>query len=288
MTGESSGIELIDAVGTDLIRSVQKTLTEFSLQQHALPGCEARIERRIVIGSDRPVERRFDAKPVGRHRAEARHQESGFALHGRIGSRKVRQISHRNAEELELRVLEIQHLLLLIVNDTRALDLPKWRLLRIVLTRSAGCINAVLKNRVVAAGAVGARGSHSRRIGGVNAQRIDEAVPVVVAQIHDVRIGDLAVRIGHADVAFGMQPLGFLIVDDLVSLDACSIVEHLHVADRGDPRIIVVVIDLDSLDEHLSVVGRAHGRRPGRSGIVGKALRRGGARKAQRAGKQYP
>ena len=51
-----------------------------------------------------------------------------------------------------------------------------------------------------------------------------------------------------------MQPLGLLIVDDLVGLDAGAVVEHLHVADRRHALVVVVVIDLDGLHEHLAVV----------------------------------
>ena len=146
------------------------------------------------------------------------------------------------------------------------------------------------KHRVVAAAAIGARRRHSGLVGRVDAQRVDEAVPVIVAQVHDIGVGDLAVRIGHADIAFGMQPFGLLIVDDLVGLDAGAVVKHLHVADRRHPRIVVVVIDLDRLDQHLSVVGDARRSRPVRHRIVGKALCRGRGRQgnAEHAGQQQP
>ena len=175
------------------------------------------------------------------------------------GVEKIGQIGHRHAEELDLRILEIQHLLLLVVDDAGALDLPQRRLLRIVLARRAGGIDAVLEHGVVALRAVGAGGGHPRRILGIDAQRIDEAVAIVVAQIQAVGIGDLAVGIRHADVALGMQPLGLLVVDHLVGLDAGAVVEHLHVADRRHPRVVVVVIDLDRLNQHLAVVGAAGG-----------------------------
>src|SRR6266478_80308 len=57
LTGEGSRVQLVDAVGADLIRPVDQALTEFALQQHALPGCKPRREGRVVVGSDRPVER---------------------------------------------------------------------------------------------------------------------------------------------------------------------------------------------------------------------------------------
>src|SRR5207302_10053493 len=83
-----------------------------------------------------------------------------------------------------------------------------------------------------------------------------------------------AVRIGHADIAFGMKPLGLLVVDHLVGFDARSIVEHLDVADRRDARIVVIVVDLDRLDQHLSIIGGARRFRARRLRIVGEALGR--------------
>ncbi len=174
------------------------------------------------------------------------------------------------------------------MNDARALDLPKRRFFWIVPARGAGGIYAIIEHGVIAATAVRARRRHSRGVFGVDAQRIDEAVAVVVAQIHDVGVGDLAIRVSHADVAFGMQPFCLLVIDDLVGLDACAVVKQLHVADRRDPRIIVVVVHLDRLDQHLSIVRGTWWNWPRGPRIVGEALRRGrsrGANNTQDAGK---
>ena len=137
----------------------------------------------------------------------------------------------------------------------------------------AGGIDAVFEHRVIAAGPVGAGRRHPRRILGIDAQRIDETVTVIVAEIHDVGVGDLARGIRHADVALGMQALGLLVVDDLVGLDAGAVVEHLHVADRRHTLVVVVVVDLDGLHEHLPVIVDGPWRRLGRARIVGEALR---------------
>jgi len=123
------------------------------------------------------------------------------------------------------------------------------------------------------------------------AERIDKAVAIVVAQIQKVGVGNLAVHIGHADVTFGVKPLGLLIVDDLVGLDAGAVVEQLHVADRRYPRVVVVVVDLVRLDQHLSVVGRPRRfRRAWRRRIVGETLRRrrGCHDNAERGGENDP
>ena len=99
-----------------------------------------------------------------------RHQQAALALHRRVGRRHERHIGDRHAEELDARVLEIHHLLALIVDDPRRLDLPERRLLRIVLARLAGGVDAVLEDRVIARAAVGARGGNARIVGGLEPQ----------------------------------------------------------------------------------------------------------------------
>src|SRR5690242_1294373 len=86
-----------------------------------------------------------------------------------------------------------------------------------------------------------------------------------------------------------MQPLGLLVVDHLVGFDAGAVVEQLHIADRRDTVVVVVVVDLDRLHEHLAVIGDARTGRLRRTRIVGEALRGGGLRRHQfeRAGQQH-
>ena len=50
-----------------------------------------------------------------------------------------------------------------------------------------------------------------------------------------------------------MQPLGALIVDDLVGLDGRAGIVDLDVADSRDELIVVIVLNLVGLDEHLLV-----------------------------------
>ncbi|MHC2789964.1 hypothetical protein ACVMBZ_009216 [Bradyrhizobium liaoningense] len=273
LPGKRSGIELVDAVRADLVGAVEQALSEFALQQHALPRQEARGEGCVHVGRDRPIIGNLDAiARIVRAGNITGYQEAALPLHGRVGRREIGHVGERHAEEFELCGLEIQHLLLLVVDDARTLDLPQWRLLRIVLARRAGRVDAVLEHRVVAAGAVGAARGHAGLVGRVHAQRIDETVAVIVGEIQDLGIGDLAVGIRHADVAFGMKPLGLLVVDDPVGLDAGAVVEQLDVTDRGDARIVVVVVDLGRLNQHLVVVGDPRRLRTRRQRIVGEAL----------------
>ena len=89
-----------------------------------------------------------------------------------------------------------------------------------------------MEDRVVAARAFGASRGHAGLIRAVKAQRVDEAVAVIVGQIHDLAIRDLAVLFGQPDIAFGMQALAGLIVNDLVGLKGRAAIIDLHAADR--------------------------------------------------------
>ena len=99
-----------------------------------------------------------------------RKQKAALALHRRVGRGHERHISERHAEELDARVLEIQHFLALIVNDPGGPDLPERRLFWIVLARQAGGIDAILQDRVIARGAIGACGGKARIVDGLEPQ----------------------------------------------------------------------------------------------------------------------
>jgi hypothetical protein len=165
----------------------------------------------------------------------------------------------RHTEEFELRLLEIDHLFLFVVDDARALDLPERRLFRIILTGFACGIDAALQHGIAALAAVDAR---CRKAGGVRrfqSQRINEAVAVIVVELENVAVRDVAAGFGQTNVAFGAQPLGLLVIGDLVGLDGRAVIVDLHVADGIHAFIDVVVLDLRRLNHHLLVATR--GRR---------------------------
>jgi len=153
------------------------------------------------------------------------------------------------------------------VDDANRLDLPQRRFLGIVEARLAGRIDAALEYRVIGPGAVGAHRGDARIVDGLLAQRINEAVPVVVAQVDKFAERDLAVRFGEPRIAFRVQALGALVVDHLVGFDGGTVVINLDVADRGNLLVIVVVFDFVRLNQHLGIgvgwlLGKPGGRRP--------------------------
>ena len=243
-------VELIDAAGADRIGAVNQPLAKLGAHQHTLAGQNAGRERRIVIGGQRPIIRNLDAKTVGGAAADERHQEAGLALHGRIGRGEVRHIGDWLAEELQARILEIDHLLAGVVDHPRRLDLPQRRLFGIVLASLAGGVHAAVHHGEGAARPIGAGGRHARLVGRVETQRIDEAVPEIVAEIECIGVGNPAVRLGDTYVAFRLHALGGLVVGHLVGLDGGAVLIDLHIADSGDALVVVVVMNLDRLQQH--------------------------------------
>ena len=91
--------------------------------------------------------------------------------------------------------------------------------------------------------------------GGIGAQRIDEPIAKVVAQVHDLAIGYGAVRLGEPDVSFRVQTFRFLIIDHAVGFESGGAVIELHVAYGRNALVGVVVIDLLRTNEHLLLTG---------------------------------
>ena len=71
LADERIGVELVDAVGADLVGAILQSLPELALQQHALPAGDARGEGRIHVGCDRPVIGDVDGIAVDRRLGEA-------------------------------------------------------------------------------------------------------------------------------------------------------------------------------------------------------------------------
>ena len=165
-------VELEETRGPDAIGAVEQPLAPLALQQRTLLARDRGREGEIVVGGERPVIGNRNSEPIDRARAVRRREYTGLALYRRIGCRHVREVGHRDADEFEPRVLEIQHLLALIVDDPRRLYLPFRRLRRIVLAGLAGGIDAVVEDGEIAAGALCARGGKTGLLGSIEAQRI--------------------------------------------------------------------------------------------------------------------
>ncbi len=194
--------------------------------------------------------------------------KSRLALDRGIRRRKIRPVEQRNSESFEPRALEVDHLLGVIVDDACRAHLPARRLLRIVLARLAGRVDAALENRVAAALPLGTRGREARLVRGLDLQRIDEAIAELIGQIDDLADDHLAVGFGEPRIAFGTHPLRGLLVDDPVGLERRALVVDLDAAVREDAVVGVVVLQFVRPHHHLRVrVGLAslEARRRGRN-----------------------
>ena len=98
---------------------------------------------------------------------------------------------------------------------------------------------------------------------------------------------------GQPHIAFGVEMLRSLVVDDLVGLDRRSLVVDLHVSDRQHPLVGIVVLDFGGLHEHRRIAGFRLARRRGWPDLAleGEVLRlrpvRAGERRRGREGKNY-
>ena len=117
-------VVLANSVGPDVVSTVDQALTELSFHQQALLGRITRRDGEIVIGRQREIIGHRHADTVTGAGRVARDQEAALALDRGVRCREERQIGDRLTEELEARVLEIHHLLGLVMDDARALDLP--------------------------------------------------------------------------------------------------------------------------------------------------------------------
>ena len=254
--GEKTRVSLENACGLDRVRALQQALAPYALKQLTLfPG---RHHRGGQVGArrDRPEIGNFDPGGINRAVGDVGEQKAALAGHRRIGRRHEREIGERHAEELDARILEIDHLLAAVVDDPGGLDLPKRRFFRVLLTRFASGVDAVLQHRVLALVAVGARCGKAGVVDGLDPQCIDKAVAVIVGEIDELPVGDLAVGFGQPDIAARLQPLALLVVGYLVGFDGRAVVIDLNAAHGGDGVVGIVVADLRRLQEHGRVGGR--------------------------------
>jgi hypothetical protein len=166
------------------------------------------------------------------------------------------------------------------VDDARCLDLPERGFVRIVFAGLAGGIDAVLQDCEVSLRAIGALRCKSRIVYRFHPKRIDEAVAIVLGQIDDLTVGDVAVWFGQPGIALRDQAFGFLVVDDLIRFNGGSAEIDLDVANGGNRIVRVVVFDLIRLNEHRRIRRCDRGFRLGRP--AGKVQQDLGGNRQQR------
>jgi hypothetical protein len=248
---------LEQACAADRISAIDEPLAPFADHDRALLGRDDRREREVFVRRDVPEVGHLGAEAEHVARVELRRKEARLARHRRVRRVEVRQVHDRIAEHLDLGILEVDRLFDLVVQDAGCLHLPLRRCLRIVFARLAGRVDAALEHGVAAVLTLGARGRQARLVDGFDMQRIDKPVAELIVEVHSLGDDHFAVGFGQPNIAFSVQALGALIVDDAVSVEHRAEVVDLHLAESCDALCIVVVTHRVRLNEHLRVgIGR--------------------------------
>src|SRR5262249_43965732 len=109
-------VELLDAGTANGQFAVFETLAPFAAKQGTLSACDPRRNGGVVVRSQCEVIRNLNAEPKCRTGRYDRHQQTGLALHSRVGRGEIRHPGERNAKKFDPRILEVHHLLGFVMN----------------------------------------------------------------------------------------------------------------------------------------------------------------------------
>ena len=126
---------------------VVEPLAPFRVEERPLRREIGRRHRQIVIGREIEEIRHADAEADVAAAGEGRREQAALAGHRRIGRGKIGDIGDRHAGDLEPRVLVVDDVGLLVLDDLRGADLPQRRPLRMGLARLAGGVDAAVEHR---------------------------------------------------------------------------------------------------------------------------------------------
>ena len=186
-----------------------------------------------------------------------RRQKPGLLVDGRVGRREIGHVEDRDAPDEHLRVLVIDRVRLLVLDDARGPDLPERRPLGVILAGFAGGVGALLQDGHVAVRPLDPGRGEPGLVGGQHLDAVDEAVAKIVAELEPAAVDDVAVFVRHLGVAFGVDPLGRAVVNNAVRLKNAALIEKLDRADRRNGVLVLVVNELVGVDDQL--VGRLCG-----------------------------
>ena len=309
---DAVGIDgLVDARHLDRVRAILEAVPELALEQHigverrlgdrlAGPLAVGLVPRAIRIEDERAegeIHIRGDVPEIGDFGRiaeiagvpEGGGKEARAALHGRVGRIEVRRVEHREAQEVQIGILEVEVLLRGDLRDLVGADAPDGRRIGIVRAGFAGGVDALVEHRDVAALAHGALGSDAGLLLGHHFERSDEAVAEVIGQHDAVGVDDGAVGVLDADVALCRERVGIAVVDDLVGQQRVVVVVDLDIALGDDTVAAVLGNEVVSLQQQGLVVFRLNGLledagilRIGGGGLGRLRMRRGAAKGSDR------
>jgi len=265
---ETLAVQLVDAGGTQGRGATLESLADLRLQQNALAGEAGRLDGGVTLVGEGEIvgDRQAEAEVFrGAHLGE---KEAGFALDRMIGHFDRRQDGDGAAEQFESCLFQPYCVLLAVLDDALGLDLPERRAFRMVGAGQAGGVDALVENHVRAVHPLAAFGGQAGVVGGLDSQRLDEAVGEIVGHVERVGIDAVAARLDHLDIAGGRHPAALLVVDDLARDHLIAAVIDLHTADRRHAFSVTVIEKFIGCQQKLCIFGNISCKRSSRLAVL--------------------
>ena len=155
--GEGLGVDLVDAGRADVVQAVLEALPELAGAEEPLLGEYGGRQRQVVVRREVEEDRQTDAVAELRFVERSRREQAGLAGDRWVGRRQERQVGEGDAQELEVGILVVDHLLLAFMDDPLRPHAPKRRPVGVVLAGIAGGVGAAVEDGGVAVRPLGAR-----------------------------------------------------------------------------------------------------------------------------------
>ena len=162
--------------GLHLKLAVAQALAVFGRQHGPLFGGQHGDERQALVGGDVDVIRHPHHDTQVRRGADARREEAGTPVHGRIRVQKIRRIGDRYPPQLQPGVAVLHGPFVLVVDHLDRPDLPKRGAGRVYDAQTARGIDGVAQLYDPGVRAPGAAGGEAGAVGENEAQVFDDAV----------------------------------------------------------------------------------------------------------------
>ena len=181
-----------------------------------------------------------DARAVDVGLAVFRQQEAARAPNARIGDAHARNVGDGHADDLEARVLEIDALGGLILDDTGGADVPGRH--RVFGADGAGGGDGLVQRRVAVAGAVDLGCGDLELARDQHPAALDQPLAQVGRKLGGIGQEDRAAGIGDRERPGGADLVGGLVVGDAFGMEHAALVVDLDIARGGQHLAVAVVV----------------------------------------------
>ncbi len=161
------------------------------------------------------------------------------ALDPRLGNAHAGQERHRQPEELQAGVLEVDAPLHLVLGHARGAQRPGGS--GVLGADGAGAGDGLVERRIAPAAAPDLGGGELHLAVEEEPRAGDQPLGQVGSQRRRVRDQDAAGRVGQHELALGADLVPGLVVDDPVGAQHPAVIEHLDVARGGELPCLAIV-----------------------------------------------